>query len=243
MNLAPVQVEHAHGHGARRPVPVDADSLACHARHRERATDALQTKRLPSRRISREAWCTPDRCRLVSSPTYQALFRGYHAPFVPSIDDGSCNRAGSRVLRFKRRRRPKRHEALRRPMEGRQGCRDDERRDLATVPCAVPHSTEGRCHCRACSGSSSPDHRPSAGAARRTRSRAGSSDARRQRQPVQASSRSISKRALIARPIRSFGSIRDRASITSPERTITGTRRKALICVRRTQRPLATARR
>ena len=42
------------------------------------------------------------------------------------------------------RKRRERHEAVRRPMAGRQGRRHDERRDLATVPLSMQDSTEDR---------------------------------------------------------------------------------------------------
>ena len=61
------------------------------------------------------------------------------------------------------------------------------------------------------------------------------------RPPAQASSRPTSKRVLIARPIPSSGSTRDRASTTLPALTITGTRKRAVTCARPTPRRQVTA--
>jgi hypothetical protein len=62
---------------------------------------------------------------------------GSDAPSSCSIDGRSSDRARRRFLEPDRRRRPKCHEDLRRPMEGCQGRADNQRGGLASVPCLM----------------------------------------------------------------------------------------------------------
>ena len=69
-------------------------------------------------------------------------------PMVAALGASFCNGV-------KRRRRPKRHEAVRGPMERRQGGGNDRRPELAAVSRAVPHAPRLRSVGRFCVGPSS----------------------------------------------------------------------------------------
>ena len=77
----------------------------------------------------------PDQLRF--DPCVCASARAYHSvrlplPMVAVVGASFCNGV-------KRRRRPKRHETMREPMERRQGGGNDRRPELATVSSAMPN--------------------------------------------------------------------------------------------------------
>jgi hypothetical protein len=77
----------------------------------------------------------PDQLRF--DPCVCASARAYHSvrlplPMVAVVGASFCNGV-------KRRRRPKRHETMRKPMERRQGSGNDRRPELATVSSAMPN--------------------------------------------------------------------------------------------------------
>ena len=59
---------------------------------------------------------------------------------IASIDNGSHDRHGVRFFRFELRKRPKRHEAMRRAMAGREASRDNERPNMAAVLEGLPRA-------------------------------------------------------------------------------------------------------
>jgi hypothetical protein len=88
-----------------------------------------------------------------SEPRFDACVYAYPSvrftlPMVAALGASFCDHV-------KRRRRPKRHEAMRGPMERRQGGGNDRRPDVAAVSSAVPHAPGLRSVGRFCVGPSS----------------------------------------------------------------------------------------
>ena len=72
---------------------------------------------------------------------------------VVCLVDRSCD-DHARLCRHKQRKRPKRHEAMRRAMAGRQAGRHDKRRDMAPVPRPMPSAAKfWSCNSRSHTGS------------------------------------------------------------------------------------------
>ena len=140
-----------------------------------------------------------------------------------------------------RRRRPKRHETMREPMERRQGGGNDRRPELAAVSCAMPYAPRLR---RRRSGvGPGPSARLSVRLPVSLVAAVGSSF-RAGRAPLlreQANTPPNSQRVRGARRTPSFGPTRRLASITTREPAITGTPATARICARLTRAPPAIA--
>ena len=161
-------------------------------------------------------------------------------PMVAAVGASSCDGV-------KRRRRPKRHETMREPMERRQGGGNDRRPELATVSGAMPNPPRlrrralgGFC---AGSGSGRPPRPPLSQA---LCSHGGSSRLRlprraRPRPREQANTPPNSPRVRGAHRTPSFGPTRRLASITTREPGISGTPATARICARLTRAPPAIA--
>jgi hypothetical protein len=153
----------------------------------------------------------------------------------------------------KRRRRPKRHETMREPMERRQGGGNDQRPELATVSGAMPDVTRFRRRALGgfCSGSGSGSGAGPSFCARLCRalcSRGGSSRLQllhlaRPLLREQANIPPSSRRVRGVRRTLSCGPTRLLASITTREPGISGTPAPARICARLTRAPPATVRR
>ena len=139
----------------------------------------------------------------------------------------------------------KRHEGVRRRLEGRQGQQHDQRHDVAGVPEAVPRSEgdrhdsrRGACRRARCgAGSSAGPDRPRCRPTSRSRYR-------RKRplgRPEPANSPPRRKRRRAAPATQSCGSTPSLTSITTPAPAATARPSRAPICAKPTRPPPATA--
>ena len=177
--------------------------------------------------------CEPEQPRVDACGRARAdLSVRLHFPMVAVVGASFCDSVN-------RRRRPKRHETMREPMERRQGGGNDRRPELASVSCAMPYAPRLR---RRALGPGPSARLPvrlpvSLVAAVGSSFCAGRAPLLRE----QANTRPNSERGRGARRTPSFGPTRRPASITSREPAITGTPATARICARLTRAPRVIA--
>ena len=195
----------------------------------------------PAARAGRSFWRSAVRAR--SSPASTAASAPGPSvrlafPMVAAV--GAGFRRGVKV-----RRRPKRHETVREPMERRQGGGNDRRPELATVSVAMPHAPRlGRRVVRRFRSAPAPAPAPAPASQSGSlfpwwqQSAPSSAPPKARPRPRgRANTRPNSRRARGAHRTPSFGPTRRLASITTREPAISGIPSTARICARLTRAP------